>query len=407
MATSLVLSLDTRRQRQDGTYPIVFRLTHNTKTTAIGSGFWVHMKDWDVKKRLIRSSYKGTENPKRLNNLLVKRKASMMDMLNRLSDRNELKFLTLTQVKDRLAPSHRSETLFVFMGTLIEDLVKANRIGTARSYRCVLGVMRSFCRERDISLNAINVDFLRRFEIWHLSKPGNSVNGLAVYLRTLRAVLNKAITQGLIEREAYPFHAYTIRTAKTRKRAITLDAIRKLIEVALPDASPLEYYRQVFLMSFYLQGMPFADMARLKVENIVDGRIKYDRQKTDRPYDVRITPQLEVILKTFTIGKERSDYLLPVIKRTNPIHQYKDILWAIQRYNKNLKKLAQLAGIEENLTSYVARHSFASLADEMEIPVTGIRDMLGHERVSTTESYLSDLRKSKIDEYQSRVLDNL
>jgi integrase/recombinase XerD len=96
-----------------------------------------------------------------------------------------------------------------------------------------------------------------------------------------------------------------------------------------------------------------------------------------------------------------------VIKRQSPVEQYKDVLWAIQRYNKNLKKLATLAGIEENLTSYVARHSFASLADEMEIPLTGIRDMLGHERASTTEAYLSDLRKSKIDEYQDRVFGKL
>jgi integrase len=156
-------------------------------------------------------------------------------------------------------------------------------------------------------------------------------------------------------------------------------------------------------MSFYLQGMPFADLARLQVGNIIDGRIKYDRQKTDKPYDVKITPQLEAILARFAEGKNKSDYLLPVIKRQTPVEQYKDVLWAIQRYNKNLKKLAALVGIQENLTSYVARHSFASLADEMEIPLTGIRDMLGHERASTTEAYLSDLRKSKIDEYQDRV----
>src|SRR5690606_7709030 len=106
--------------------------------------------------------------------------------------------------------------------------------------------------------------------------------------------------------------------------------------------------------------------------------------------------QLEALLAPFTKGKSKEDYLLPVIKRMEPHLQYKDIQWAMARYNKALKTLATKAGIEENLTSYVARHSFASLADEMEIPITGIRDMLGHERISTTESYLADLRKSKI-----------
>ena len=407
MATSLVLSLDTRRARHDGSYPVIFRLTHNTKTTGIKSGTWVHERDWDDKKRLIRSSFKGTDSIPRLNNMLAKRKATMLDTLNKLEDRGELKYLTLMQVKEKLAPSTSSGTVFGYTQTLIVDLVKANRIGTARSYRCVLGIVKGFTGERDFTFNTLNIDFLRRLEIWHLGKEGNGLNSLAVYMRTLRAIYNKAIADGVAEKEAYPFNAYTIRTSKTRKRAITLEAIKKIVELELPADSPLEYYRHVFLMSFYLQGMPFADMAHLKLENIIDGRIKYDRQKTDKPYDVKITAQLEIILQHFTRGKDKSDYLLPVIKRDTPALQYKDVLWAIQRYNKNLKKLAMQAGIEENLTSYVARHSFASLADEMEIPITGIRDMLGHQKASTTEIYLSDLRKSKIDEYQGRVFEGL
>lgn len=403
MATSLVLSLDTRRAKEDGTFPVIFRLTHNTNTTGIKSGTWLKESDWDEKKRLVRSSFKGTESPVRLNNLLVKKKTQMVDILTRLDDRGELRNLSLAQVKEKLCPTSDSGQVFGYTERLIADLVAAKRIGTARSYKCVLGIVKAFTHNRDFGFNALNGDFLRRLEIWHLSKEGNGLNSLAVYMRTLRAIYNKAIADGLAEKEAYPFEAYTIRTSKVRKRAIRVDAIRKIVELELPAGSALDYHRHVFLMSFYLQGMPFADLARLQVGNIIDGRVKYDRQKTDKPYDVKITPQLESILQGFAAGKGKDEYLLPVIKRQSPVEQYKDVLWAIQRYNKNLKKLAALAGIEENLTSYVARHSFATLADEMEIPLTGIRDMLGHERASTTEVYLSDLRKSKIDEYQDRV----
>jgi site-specific recombinase XerD len=403
MATSIVLSLDTRRSRQDGSYPLLFRLTHNSNTTGIKSGLWLLESDWDAKKRIVRASYKGAESVTRLNNMLAKKKAGMMDILNRLEDRGELRFLTLAQVKEYLSPSHATGTVYSYTEHLITDLIKANRIGTARTYKCVLGIIKAFTNNHDLSFNALNGDFLKRLEIWHLSKEGNGLNSLSVYMRTLRAIYNKAIADGVAEKEAYPFDHYTIRSSKARKRAIRLDAIKKIVELELPIGLTLGYHRNVFLMSFYLQGMPFADLARLRLNNIIDGRIKYDRQKTDKPYDVKITPQLENILQGFITGKERDDFILPVIKRQTPTEQYKDVLWAIQRYNKNLKKIATLAGIEENLTSYVARHSFASLADEMEVPLTGIRDMLGHERASTTEAYLSDLRKSKIDEYQDRV----
>lgn len=327
----------------------------------------------------------------------------MTDILNKLEEKGELKNLTLAQVKAKLCPSADEGLVYPYIEQLVVDLIKAKRVGTARSYKCVFGIIKAFTKDHDFGFGALNLDFLKRLEVWHLNKDGNGLNSLAVYMRTIRAIYNKAVAEGLADKETNPFESYRIRTTKPRKRAITLEAIKKIIELDLTKTPGLEYYRQVFLMSFYLQGMPFADLARLQVSNIIDGRVKYDRQKTDKPYDVKITSQLENILAGFSDGKDKNDYLLPVIKRQDPVEQYKDVLWAIQRYNKNLKKLASLAGIQENLTSYVARHSFASLADEMEIPLTGIRDMLGHEKAATTEAYLSDLRRSKVDEYQGRI----
>ena len=97
-------------------------------------------------------------------------------------------------------------------------------------------------------------------------------------------------------------------------------------------------------------------------------------------------------------------FLLSLIKRRTPELQYKDIINERSRYNKNLKVLGAMAGIEENLTGYVARHSFASIADDMEVPITVISKMLGHRQISTTQSYLSNLRKNRIDEYQDPVV---
>jgi len=153
--------------------------------------------------------------------------------------------------------------------------------------------------------------------------------------------------------------------------------------------------------------MSYVDMAHLKLSNIIDGRIKYTRRKTDEPYDIKIHDHLVPLLNFFIKGKSKTDYALPIIKSNDAIGQYKDVMWARKRYNRNLKKLAELAGIEENLTSYVTRHSFASGADDMGIPVTAISQLLGHKSITTTQSYLASLRKSKIDDYQDEIVSKL
>ena len=252
----------------------------------------------------------------------------------------------------------------------------------------------------------MNLDFLNRFEKHHLGK-GNKLGGLSVYLRTIRAINRKAIKAGIADNEGYAFNDYIIRSGKPEKRALPINAIRKIAELELDENTALFRDRNIFMMSFLLNGMSYVDIAHLKLSNIVDGRIKYSRKKTDEPYNIKVHHQLKPFLTFFTKGKEKSDYLLNIIKSDIPIDSYNQIVWARKRFNDNLKKLAELAGIEENITSYAARHSFASGANDMGIPLTAISQMLGHKRISTTQAYLANLRKSKMDEYQDEIFGHL
>ena len=226
---------------------------------------------------------------------------------------------------------------------------------------------------------------------------------MAVYMRTIRAIFNRAIKERIVEKEAYPFEQYTIKTKPTRKRAISYDAIQKIVKLKLKKTDPLVDARNYFLISFYLMGAPFINLAFLKMENIVDGRIQYKRKKTGRFYDIKINPSLEKILSYYTKGKKDSDFILPIIKSEDLKEQYRDVQWAIGRYNKRLKEVAKLAKIKEVLTSYVSRHSFASIANNMEIPVTAISEMMGHERLSTTQVYLAGFKKEAIDQYAEKI----
>ena len=241
------------------------------------------------------------------------------------------------------------------------------RYGNANSYYAITKILRKFNQGNDLKFNELNYDFLKKFEEFHYSR-GNSTNGLAVYMKTIRAIYNKAIKSGIISKEAYPFTNYRIKTTPTEKRAIDINSIKSILMLKLEETDLLFHYRNFFLASYMLYGISFIDLAFLKLENIVDNRIKFQRRKTAKPYDIKITSQLNEILSFYIKDKEKSDFIFPVIKRATYELQYKDVLWARKSYNKGLKQIAEICNIEQRLTSYVSRHSFATQAMLQDVP---------------------------------------
>ena len=153
-----------------------------------------------------------------------------------------------------------------------------------------------------------------------------------------------------------------------------------------------------------MYGMNFTDMAFLSTANIIDGRIQYRRRKTSKLYDIRITPALNKIISFYLNPNSEPVFIFPILNRDTLALQYKDIQWARKRYNKKLKKLAELCSIEQKLTSYVSRHSFATQAMLQQVPLNAISSMLGHSSLKTTEVYLKSLSSNILDEYNSKIL---
>ncbi|MDB5227807.1 MAG: site-specific integrase [Bacteroidota bacterium] len=404
MTTSVTLLLDNRRAKADGTYPLIVRIIHNRSIAQITLGTYLLEKDWNEEKRVIKTSFKGTESVTRLNNYIQKKKTQVSDFVTKLDEIKVLHTIkTANQIKELFEKKSDNLSFFKYTQKLIAELKAANRIGNARSYSFVLSVLKKYCNDKELSFSDLNYTFLVKFEASHLGK-GNKINSLAVYMRTIRAVYNRAIKDGLVERELYPFTNYKIKTKKTQKRAISMDAIEKIVELPLEPNDPLYHPRNYFLMSFYMRGIPFADLAQLKLSNVISGRIYYQRKKTDKPYNIKITDEIEGILNIYAKDKQKDDYIFPIIKRTEPAEQYKDVEWARNRYNKKLTKLAERCDIEENLTSYVSRHSFATQAKNLGIPIAAISDMLGHESTKTTEIYLDSLPSEIMDQYHEQVI---
>lgn len=403
MNTSIVYSLDYRSQKKDGTFPLLMRIIHNGVPAQITTGYYFKKEDWEAKKRFVKSSYKGTESVTRLNNHLLKKRSEALDIVTKLADAKTLDSFSATQIKELIRKKTDKVSFYEFTEDLIETMKKENRIGNARIYKSVLSVIKLYCKNKELHFNELNYAFLKKFETAHLSK-GNSYNSLSVYFRTIRAIYNKAIKDGLIEKELYPFENYSIKTSKTRKRAISLDAIKKIVALEIDSSSKLYETKYYFLFSFYCRGMSFSDIAQLKVSNIIDGRIFYQRKKTDKPYNIKITTEIQQILDLFLAKKEKDDYIFPIIKRETLAEQYKDIEWARNRYNKRLGDIATMCGIEEHLTSYVSRHSFATRAKNLRIPIANISEMLGHDNIKTTEVYLDTLPSDLMDDDHEQII---
>lgn len=424
MTSSIKVSLDTRRSKKDGTYPLILRLTHDRKTTSIKTGIFLKKEDWDTEKLEVKKSYKGTSNVTRLNNEIQKKKSDALDSILKLSEGKKVAPSTVTDIKQRIDPDFQNRSFYDFGDTLIKELIKAERIGTARSYQLLLNVLKTFNKGKpleknkggnpkttkfkepkyaDLRFGEINYSFLQQFENYHLS-AGNQLNGLAVYMRTIRSIFNKAIKAKEVDKDLYPFNDYKIKTKPTRKRALENTSIAKIIDLNLPVDHPGFNARNYFVASYMMYGMNFADMAYLKRTDLIDGRIQYRRQKTSKLYDIKITESLGAIFSHYIQQDPCSKYVFPIIKREGALLQQKDIQWARKRFNENLQSVADICGIEQKLTSYVSRHSFATQAMLQNVPVTAISAMLGHSSLKTTEIYLKSLPSNILDDYNSQVL---
>ncbi|MCM4167088.1 Tyrosine recombinase XerC [Arenibacter antarcticus] len=402
MRTNITLSIDARRKRKDGTCPIIFRLSHHRKTITISTGFVIPFEYWNEKNREVKKTYKGVSSVSRLNNLLSKKKTELRDGINALEESGRLESLSITDLKYSLTRPISTISVFDFTQQLIGEMEEANRFGNAKAYRSSLGALKKFNKKEFLRFEEMTYTYLKRFETAHLKK-GNSINGLSMYMRTFRAIYNKAINQGIVPADSYPFKKYKIKSEPTAKRAISIEKIRRILNLELEPDNPLFNARNYFLCSYLMNGISFIDMAFLKVENILDGRIQYRRQKTARHYDIKVTPQLSSIMDHYLKGKDKTAHIFPIVKRKGIHDQFKDIQWERRRYNKRLKEIAHLCGIEERLTSYVSRHSMATNLILNDVPINALSKMLGHSDISTTEIYIKNLPTHIMDEYQERL----
>ena len=299
------------------------------------------------------------------------------------------------------AKGRKKVSLGGFMRARAERL---RRLGRERSSEVVLQALRSFMwfREgRDISLTGLTGGVVEQYEAW-LKARGVKRNTVGFYMRTLRAAYNSAADEGLTD-DRRPFCKVYAGVDKTLKRAIGIEAIRAIKRLDLRSSPPLERARNILMFSFYMRGMSFVDMAYLSRRNLRDGRIVYCRKKTGQQLSVEVPPEAMAIIGMYASD---SQYLLPIIRRADGTErrQYKN---AITMINRNLKKIGAMAGLTVPLTTYVMRHSWATIARNKGIELSVISEALGHDSEATTRIYLASISTTKVDAANRAILADL
>lgn len=317
-------------------------------------------------------------------------------------------FKAIQIIARKLFPVGKSGTesrvsLFHYMEEHVRRLYQYGQCRTAETYRVTLNSLYRFRGGEDLYLDELDATVLQGYE-FYLKEDGLCPNTVSFYMKRLRAVYNKAVDDGLVS-DSHPFRKVSTASEKTVKRAIPLSVIRKLKNLDLEDSPPHAMARDLFLLSFYMRGMSFVDMAHLQKADLKDGVLSYRRRKTGQLLTLRWEPCMQKLARRYA-SSPSSPYLLCIIPDADGdiMRQYHAVQNRVNRY---LKEVGISIGLSQPLTMYVARHSWASIARQEGVPVSVISEGMGHDSESTTQIYLASLESSVIDKANRKILSRL
>ena len=397
MKPTINIVLNKKDPNKDETLPIALRITHCRNSRYITLDYAVTADEWNEETKTIRVGCKRYKNVIRINNKILQDYMEKSDLLEKLIVSGEVGSLSVTELKNRLINKTEDAFFCAYTEKIIKELKLAKKDGNAFVYQQAISFIKKNNQDKDILFERITYSFLKNAEAKFLSL-NNSYNGLSFYLRTVRAIYNRAIKDGVAKKEQYPFEHYSIKETKTKKRAIRKPDIKKIKSHKLKKGTPMWHARNYFLFSFYNRGMNFADMAKLKVSDVGKDRITYQRSKTSKEFSIKLTAATRKLLKIYMNGKEPDQYVFPILERTSREDQFKDLYNKRKLLNKYLDRLAKECKIQTKLTSYVARHSWATIAKDLNLPIAVISEGLGHEDIKTTQIYLDSFDKDVVDD---------
>ncbi len=399
MASIKVKFRPSTSDNKEGT--IYYQIIQNRVIRQLKTDYRLFMYEWDEDNNAII-----TTNNSRLNYLQSIKERIDWDVKRLQSvingwENKRVKY-TADDIISTFQRQANEQSLFNFTQMVIVQLQQMGKQRTSETYRATLRSFMSFREDRDILLEEIDSDTMLMYEAY-LHNRGLTKNTTSFYMRILRAVYNRAVEKDLTTNRSPFKHVYT-GIDKTVKRAIPLKTIKQIKNLDLSLQPSLDFARDMFLFSFYTRGMSFIDMAYLKKKDLSNGILSYRRRKTGQQLFIRWEKCMQEIVDKY--DNPLSGYLLPIIKPMNGDErtQYQNAMYLI---NRKLKTIGKMVGVQLPLTMYTARHSWASVAKNKNVPISVISEGMGHDSEMTTQIYLASLDTAVVDKANRMILKSL
>jgi len=412
MNATVNIMLNPTRTNSDETRTVSLRLTINRKRVYYSLGYKAKVKDWSTKYSRLKESYDSEtyEDKNKTLKTYLNKALKIIEEIERSK-----KTITHSIFKRKFFNIHDVNiSVLDFFDNYIEDLKQKGKIGNADNYKQSREALSRFVNKRLIKFEDIDVAFLNKWEKY-LSKTCSG-NGISNYMRTLRALFNRAISEDICSPDIYPFKSrmnnrgYNISKLETDtiKRALSNTDLEKLKNYKPIENSRIGDAKNLFFFSYYTMGMNAIDICLLKWSNIQDGRIRYIRSKNGKPHNIKILPPVQEIMDYYSQFNFGTDYVLPALKEEykSKDKKKKMIKSYIRVTNTYLKKLGKLAEVSNphQLTTYVARHTWATTLKRNGASTSLISEAMHHSDEKTTQIYLDSFENDIVDEMNEKLL---
>lgn len=380
---------------------LYYHLIHQRHQRWISTHYHVFPEEWNDKKSVVIVS---NRNHRQAHLQLIQSKIDweMRQMQRIIHDREmDSGSYSVDELVHDIRQLPPCQSVFTFFRQQIAQKEQMQCFGTKNNYTHAARRFIEFRGHDDLAFSQMTSGMIEKYQAW-LFHRGVGQNTVAFYLRTLRTLYNKAVATGQAPDKEIFAHVQTA-NVRTAKRAITIKNIRQIEKLALPHGSSLDKARDLFLLSFYLRGMSFVDMAFLKKSDLKFGLVSYNRRKTHQNLNIEWMKPLQTIIDKYTDQTQDSPYLLPILtgKEATPYTAYRRVE---HNTNYNLKKIGQMIGLKMPLTTYVARHTWASIALRLNIPIATISEGMGHNSYKTTQIYLQSLDVATVNQANEKIL---
>ena len=406
--------LDKRRKREDKIYPLRLRIYDNDGNKEMSLDIYLHENDWDDRRQMILPS-----DPNYKHNSFMftstKNKVERKVMLAEDEEKVLMPDDVIAVVSRQTAPRSKI-TVRSFSDELIANMTKAGKAGHAMAYKGAINSIINYTGNEQLKFEDITYKLLDKYNMDMLTKgakknsTGLKVNAIAAYMRSIRAIYNKAIKAEVVGAKYYPFNKFTIDTEETISRTLTLDEMKKIVGHELQPDTPIWHNRNYFILSFCLIGMNFADLLTLELNDIRDGRVVYRRSKTGRIYNIRMHPKVQELIQYYSSmpGRNGHKFVLPMLPyTTDALKEHNHIKQICKTCNEYLKKIATACSVDKSISTYWGRYTWANLAKKnLGYSNDLIADALGHQYGNkVTGIYLDSYSNETIDAANAKIIE--